>query len=259
MTAARFNVIGVGVSLTNLSEAVATILTWRVEGARESISTCTAYTLVECRRNPALRSRINSAGLATPDGMPLVWLGRQQGHHKVSRVYGPDLMLAVCKAGLSVGLRHFFYGGAPGVPERLAARLQTRFPTLQIAGTLSPLFHALSNAEDAAMVERINATQPDVVWVGLGTPKQDFWVADHRGRVHATALIAVGAAFDFLSGRVQQAPPWIQRCGFEWLFRLVQEPRRLWRRYLVDNAIFLFHVGLQRAGIREYPIETEAY
>ena len=181
--------------------------------------------------------------------MPLVWLCRAAGYRYVTRVYGPDLMLALCKAGCASGLRHYFYGGAEGVPESLAQSLTRQFPDLQITGTFSPPYRPLSPQEDSAIIDRINQTLPDIVWVGLGTPKQDFWVADHRGKVNAAALIAVGAAFDFHSGRVKQAPLWIQRSGLEWLFRLIQEPRRLWKRYLVDNLIFLTHVALQRSKL----------
>jgi N-acetylglucosaminyldiphosphoundecaprenol N-acetyl-beta-D-mannosaminyltransferase len=233
---------------------VSTILNWRDRGERHHVSTCNVHTVMQCRRTPALRRRVNSAGLVTPDGMPLVWLLRSTGR-PVSRVYGPDLMLALCRAGLESGLRHYFYGGAPGVPERLADRLQRRFPSLQVAGTISPPFRELTPEEDETYVRQVNQARPDIVWVGLGTPKQDYWVADHVGRLNATALIAVGAAFDFHSGRLRQAPRWIQHSGAEWLYRLVQEPRRLWRRYLIDNALFAVHLALQRSGLRTYPLD----
>jgi N-acetylglucosaminyldiphosphoundecaprenol N-acetyl-beta-D-mannosaminyltransferase len=257
MSGTQFNVIGVAISATDLREATQTILSWKRRGERHNVSTCTAHTLVECQRSSDLRGRINRAGLATPDGMPLVWLAHRRGLHHVSRVYGPDLLLSVCEAGLSLGLRHLFYGGAPGVPERLAARLQERFPDLLVVDSISPPFGELTPAEDAELTNRINAAAPDIVWVGLGTPKQDLWTADHLGRLNATALIGVGAAFDFHSGRIRQAPGWVQRSGLEWLFRLIQEPRRLWRRYLVDNLIFVYHVTLQALRLRSYPIETD--
>lgn len=252
----RVNIIGTGVSAITLESAVEAILGWRDLGEQNSVSTCTAHTLVEAQRDRALRDRINRANIATPDGMPLVWLCRAAGHPQVTRVYGPDLMLALCESGCASRLRHYFYGGAEGVPESLAADLTRRFPDLQVAGTYSPPYRPLSPDEDAAIIELINATRPDIVWVGLGTPKQDFWVADHRGKINAAALIAVGAAFDFHSGRVKQAPLWIQRSGLEWLFRLIQEPRRLWKRYLVDNLIFVTHVALQRSKLRQYPIKS---
>jgi N-acetylglucosaminyldiphosphoundecaprenol N-acetyl-beta-D-mannosaminyltransferase len=257
MSDARFNVIGVAISATNLPEAAQTILSWKLRGEQHAVSTCTAHTLVQCQRDEDLRQRINSAGLATPDGMPLVWLARRRGLRDVSRVYGPDLLLAVCEAGLPLRLRHLFYGGAPGVPERLAARLQKRFPDLMVVGALSPPFRELTADEDTELTDRINAAAPDIVWVGLGTPKQDFWTTDHLGRLNAAALIGVGAAFDFHSGRIRQAPRWVQRSGLEWLFRLAQEPRRLWRRYLVDNALFVYHVALQSLRLRSYPIDAE--
>jgi N-acetylglucosaminyldiphosphoundecaprenol N-acetyl-beta-D-mannosaminyltransferase len=257
MSDARFNVIGVEISAIDLKEAVQTILSWKERGERHSVSTCTAHTLVECQRDPRLRRKVNSASLVTPDGMPLVWIAHRRGLRHVSRVYGPDLMLAVCEEGLPLGARHYFYGGAPDVPERLAASLRTRLPDLVVAGTMSPPYRELTADEDAAVVDQINAAKPDIVWVGLGTPKQDFWTADHLGKLNASALIGVGAAFDFHSGRVRQAPLWVQRSGFEWLFRLVQEPRRLWRRYLVDNAIFVYHVARQSLGLASYPIEIK--
>lgn len=255
MTTRRVNILGVGVSATNLTMAVAEIVQQPSGGRPLLVSTCTAHTLVECRRDASLRRKLNQMDLATPDGMPLVWLARSAGYAEVSRVYGPDLMLAVCQAGLAQGFRHLFYGGAPGVPERLAAQLKGRFPGLVVAGAISPPYHLLSPREDNEMLARINVLAPDIVWVGLGTPKQDHWVADHRDLIRTRALIGVGAAFDFHSGRVRQAPRWIQRSGFEWAFRLAQEPRRLWRRYVIDNALFLAHVALQRTGLRKYPID----
>lgn len=254
MSVSRANVLGVGISELTLEGAVRTILEWRARGERHHVSTCNVHTIMECQRSTALRRRVNAAGLATPDGMPLVWLLRSC-RRDVSRVYGPDLMLALCQAGLAHGLRHCFYGGAPGVPERLAERLRGQFENLQVVSAISPPFRNLTPEEDEACVRQINAARPDIVWVGLGTPKQDYWVADHVGRVEATALIAVGAAFDFHSGRMRQAPRWVQRSGTEWAYRLIQEPRRLWRRYLIDNALFLGHLALQLSGLRAYPFD----
>ncbi len=164
--------------------------------------------------------------------MPIVWLLRARGFQHVERVYGPDLMQAVCANGLERGYRHYFYGGAEGIPERLAQRLQEQFPGLCVAGTYSPPFRALTPEEDQAVIRRIQAARPDIVWVGISSPKQEAWMYNHVERLGVPALIGVGAAFDFLSGAKRQAPRWIQRSGFEWLFRLACEPRRLWKRYL---------------------------
>jgi N-acetylglucosaminyldiphosphoundecaprenol N-acetyl-beta-D-mannosaminyltransferase len=187
--------------------------------------------------------------------MPLVWLGLLHGHRDVSRVYGPDLMLALCDRSQATGTRHFFYGGAPGVADLLVRRLKARYPDLAVAGTHSPPYRPADAEEDRNVLDAINAAAPDIVWVGLGTPKQDYWVSRHRGRLKAPVLIAIGAAFDFHAGLMPQAPRWMQRSGLEWLFRLLHEPRRLAFRYLVYNPLFVFKVALQLAGVRTYRLE----
>jgi len=168
----------------------------------------------------------------------LVWLSRLKGLRHVGRVYGPDLMLALCERSVGRGYRHFFYGGAPGIGERLACRLQSRFSGLKVVGTYSPPFRALAPHEDEDIVKRINDASPDIVWVGVSTPKQEIWMAEHVKRLRAAVLIGVGAAFDFHTGRVRNAPAWMGDHGLEWLFRLAQEPRRLWRRYLIRGPEF---------------------
>jgi N-acetylglucosaminyldiphosphoundecaprenol N-acetyl-beta-D-mannosaminyltransferase len=210
---------------------------------------------MESQRDAELRAIHNAAGMVTPDGMPLVWISRATGFHHVERVYGPDLMLACCEVSQTAGYRHYFYGGAPGVPERLAERLQSRFAGLKVVGSYSPPFRALTPVEDASVVDQINRAGPDIVWVGLSTPKQERWMSEHRGRLHAPVLIGVGAAFDFHAGLKQQAPGWMQRSGLEWLYRLCQEPRRLWRRYLRNNPLFVWYFCLQSLGIRKYYLE----
>jgi N-acetylglucosaminyldiphosphoundecaprenol N-acetyl-beta-D-mannosaminyltransferase len=209
---------------------------------------------MESQADPALRDIHNRAGLVTPDGMPLVWVSWLRGHRHVERVYGPDLMLACCAASVARGYRHFFYGGAPGVPERLAARLQQRFPGLLVAGTWSPPFGEMTEAERGAVVERINVAGADIVWVGLSTPKQERWMAEHVRQLRADVLIGVGAAFDFHTGVKRQAPRWMRRSGLEWLFRLGTEPRRLWRRYLRNNPRFLWCILLQLSGFVRYDL-----
>ncbi len=188
--------------------------------------------------------------------MPLVWLGKRAGLGTVSRVYGPDLMLHFCRLSALSGYTQYFYGGADGIPEKLAQNLQARFPELKVAGAYSPPFRELTMAEDEEIIEKINKANPDVVWVGLGTPKQDLWMASHRKKLHAPVLIGVGAAFDFHTGRVRQAPKWMQKAGLEWFFRLFMEPRRLWRRYLLYNPWFLWLVFLQQTGLRRFSLET---
>lgn len=250
----RFNVLGVGVSALTLDQARDLVLTARGQRHLGYISACTVHMIGESRRDAAYRRILNESLLTTPDGMPLVWLAHHHGYRTVTRVYGPDLMLAVCATGRAVGLRHFFYGGAPGVAEELRARLTTRFPGLQVVGMHTPPYRPLNSDEFARLQAEIAAARPDVVWVGLGTPKQDRFMAAHWRELDAAVLIGVGAAFDFHSGRVRQAPRWMQRSGLEWLFRLATEPRRLASRYLVHNPMFVLRTFAQLTGLKKYPL-----
>jgi N-acetylglucosaminyldiphosphoundecaprenol N-acetyl-beta-D-mannosaminyltransferase len=255
---ARVNVLGVGISPLTRAQALETIEDWIARGERQYVCVSGIHGVMESQRDERLRAIHNAAGMVTPDGMPLVWLSRMRGFKFVERVYGPDLLLACCQRSVSTGYRHFFYGGATGVPERLIERLQSRFPGLQIVGCYSPPFRALSADEDAEVIRRINAARPDLVWVGLSTPKQERWMSEHRDRLTAPVLVGVGAAFDFHAGLKRQAPRWMQHSGLEWLFRLLSEPRRLWRRYLRNNPLFVWHVVLQSLRLKQYPIRPPA-
>lgn len=248
----RLNVLSVGISMIDMSRTLQLMESWIAARRRAYVCVCTVHTVMECQYDLPLRAMVNGADLATPDGMPLVWLGRLSGHQAVSRVYGPDLMLAFCQLSAARGYRHFFYGGAPGVPEALAMRLSRDYPGLQVAGAFSPPFTPPSPAREQEEIERINAVRPDVVWVALGTPKQDRWLAEHRDRLEAPILVAVGAAFNIHSGRLRQAPLWMQRSGLEWCWRLFQEPRRLWRRYLLFNPLFVWNLFLQKSGLKRF-------
>jgi N-acetylglucosaminyldiphosphoundecaprenol N-acetyl-beta-D-mannosaminyltransferase len=250
MALSRANILGIGVSAINMEMALHTIEDWIGCGEPHYICVTGVHGVMESQHDEALRGIHNAAGMVTPDGMPLVWLSRLMGFRHVERVYGPDLMLAVCQRSAEQGYRQFFYGGGPGVAEKLVCQLQMRFPALQVADFYSPPFRALSPEEDEAVVDRINAARADILWVGISTPKQERWMADHVGRLNAPVLIGVGAAFDFHAGLKKQAPRWMQKNGLEWLFRLAQEPRRLWRRYLINNPRFLWLVMLQALGKR---------
>ena len=250
----RVNILGVGVDPVTLTQAVSDIAAWIESRAQAYICACTVHTVMECRREEQMCRAVNRAALVVPDGMPLVWLSRAVSHWPVSRVYGPDLMLALCQLSLERSYSHYFYGGAAGVPEQLADRLQARFPGLQVAGVCSPPFRPLSPAENADIAARINQAAPDIVWVGLGTPKQDLWMAEFRPRLAAPVLVGVGAAFNFHTGLIPQAPRWMQRSGLEWLFRLSQEPGRLWYRYLVYNPWFLLLLCGQALGLKTYTL-----
>jgi N-acetylglucosaminyldiphosphoundecaprenol N-acetyl-beta-D-mannosaminyltransferase len=238
-----------------MADALATIDGWIARREHRYVCVSGVHGVMESQRDEALRRIHNIAGLVTPDGMPLVWLSHLKGERHVERVYGPDLMLALCSLPLSQGgYRHFFYGGAPGVADRLAERLRARCPGLAVVGTYTPPFRQLTAAEDDDVVCRIDAAEPDIVWVGMSTPKQEHWMHAHINRLSAPVLIGVGAAFDFLAGLKRQAPRWMQRSGLEWTFRLLTEPRRLWRRYAINNPAFVWHILLQSTHARRYEL-----
>jgi N-acetylglucosaminyldiphosphoundecaprenol N-acetyl-beta-D-mannosaminyltransferase len=250
----RFGVLGVWIDAVDPLRAQEEIESWITDRQRGYVCLSNVHSVMEARRDESLRAVFNGADLAVPDGMPLVWVGRLRGRREVRRVYGPDLTLQLCERAAGRGYRCFFYGGAPGVAEQLAHVLSRRFPGLRVVGTEAPPFRPLSREEDEEAVRRINAAAPDLVFVGLGCPKQERWMAEHRERLLAPALLGVGAAFDFHTGLVPQAPRWMMGAGLEWLFRLSQEPRRLWRRYLVYNPLFVFHLTLELLGLRRYPV-----
>jgi N-acetylglucosaminyldiphosphoundecaprenol N-acetyl-beta-D-mannosaminyltransferase len=249
----RVNVLGVPISAIDMEQALAEIAARIAARDPTYVCVCTVHSVMDCQRWSDLRGLFKVAGMVTPDGMPLVWLARRE-HRHVSRVYGPELMLAELERSPASGHRHFLYGGAPGVGTRLAERMRNRFPGLEIVGVVEPPFGTLDELCTDEVAAEINAAHADVVWVGIGSPKQERWMARMRPRLEAPVLVGVGAAFDFHSGLVPQAPAWMRRSGLEWLFRLATDPRRLWRRYLVDNPWFIAAVTLQRLGIRRYEI-----
>lgn len=232
-----FRVVDVAINAAPFADVLSRVLAAPDTGERLALHFATAHTIVEAHDDPRLRAAL-AEGLVEPDGTPLVWLGRGAGL-PVERVCGPDFLPALVQRGVPAGRTHYFFGGAPGVPEALAARLAVRFPGMRAAGTMSPPFRSPSAREDDEVVQQINDADPDYVWVGLGAPKQDLWLAEHRSRLRASAILAVGAAFDFHAGTRRRAPRWMQRSGTEWVFRLVTEPRRLAGRYTRVNARFL--------------------
>jgi N-acetylglucosaminyldiphosphoundecaprenol N-acetyl-beta-D-mannosaminyltransferase len=244
------DVLGVGISAIDMGQAVAEITRWLEDGERHYVCVTGVHGVMEAQRDPELRRIHNASGLTTPDGMPMVWAGHRAGVSHMRRVYGPDLMLEVCALAAERGWSSFFYGGGDGVAEQLTEQVTARFPGLRVAGTWSPPFRLLTPEEDQAVVERINRSRADLVWVGLSTPKQERWMAAHVGRLDAKALLGVGAAFDIHAGLLAQAPAWVQRSGLEWLYRLGREPRRLWRRYLRNNPRFVVEI-LRRPPVLE--------
>ena len=253
-TQPRVNVLGVGVSAINLPQAIEGVDQIIQSGQRNYVCVAAAHSIMDCRRDRTLRRIFNEAGMVTPDGMSLVWYLRRRGHRHVGRVYGPDLLSSMCQRSMERGHRICFYGGSEQTLDALKARLLGRYPSLQVAEAIAPPFRPLTAGEQAEIVERINQARPDIVWVGIGSPRQERWIAEHRDKLEAAVLIGVGAAFDFLSGNKPQAPRWIQRSGLEWLFRLASEPRRLWRRY-AEYPLFLALLLAQSAGVKRYDLE----
>ncbi|QBG47325.1 glycosyltransferase [Verrucomicrobia bacterium S94] len=238
----RFPVGVVSLSSMTLESAGDRVLGWIESGVRHHVNFCTADTCVYAYDHPEVAEIINNAGMATTDGMPLVWMAHFYGLNKSKRVYGPDLMLDLCRKTNGKNISHFFYGATDDVLEKLKANLLRQFPQLKIAGMYSPPFRPLTDQEEESVVNMINESGAHIVWCGLGTPKQDYWVGKFAPRLNANALLAVGAAFNFHAGNIRQAPRWMMSCGLEWLFRLCIEPRRLWRRYLIGNPRFIWLV-----------------
>jgi N-acetylglucosaminyldiphosphoundecaprenol N-acetyl-beta-D-mannosaminyltransferase len=248
-----FQVLGVRVDAVQIPDVCSILEQWiQQRHPCRYVAVTGMHGMMEARLDPSFRTILNSADLVVPDGMPLVWLGRLRGWDLPRRVYGPELMLSVCQQATSKGWRHFLMGGAPGVPDRLAAALQNKVPGLEIAGTCSPPFRPLTPSEDEQLIASINRAAPDVVWVGLSTPQQERWMYQHRDHLNAAVLLGVGAAFDIHSGTKRQAPGWMRERGLEWLFRLCQEPGRLWRRYLVYGPRFIFYSALELFGLRKF-------
>jgi N-acetylglucosaminyldiphosphoundecaprenol N-acetyl-beta-D-mannosaminyltransferase len=237
-------ILGTRVDATSYDDASARILQWARAGESRCVCACNVHMVMEGCDSPDFQKVINAADLVTSDGMPLVWVLRRLGLKDQTRVYGPDLTLKVCRAAAEAGIPVGLYGGTQEVLDVLQRSYRARFPQLQIGYTYAPPFRPLTREEDEAVVEAINASGTRILLIGLGCPKQEHWVAEHRGRVQAV-MLAVGAAFDFHSGRVKQAPGWMRGCGLEWAFRLLMDPRRLWRRYFKNNPRFLWLVMRQ--------------
>jgi N-acetylglucosaminyldiphosphoundecaprenol N-acetyl-beta-D-mannosaminyltransferase len=242
----RPDVLGVPMSALNLDEAIAAIDQWIREDQRQYICTIDVHALVESRFTTDVQDIYRSAAIAAPDGMPLVWLLHQSGYHAADRICGPDLMPAVFQVSQSRGYRHFLYGSTEETLSLLRQQLNRNFPGAKIVGHYSPPFRALTLDEERDIDRRLNDAAPDIIWVGLGAPKQDRWMAAHRNALNAPVLIGVGGAFEMMAGKVKRAPRIVRRTGCEWMFRMIQEPRRLTGRYLKSNFQFLMMLANQR-------------
>jgi N-acetylglucosaminyldiphosphoundecaprenol N-acetyl-beta-D-mannosaminyltransferase len=232
-----YDVAGVNVHAVRFEEGMSMLLAAPVRKKRIRVHFAAMHTFVAASRDEELRQTLNEADVIAPDGMPMVWLGRRQGK-QVERFCGLDVMPAVLDRSRRLGFSHYFYGGRPEMVEALAASLQEQYPGLNVAGIYAPPFRPLTPGEQGEVVDMINKSGADYVWVGLGSPKQDHWLASFRPYLTASVLLAVGAAFDVQNGSVKRAPRWAQRSGLEWFFRLLSEPRRLFWRYTVTNLRF---------------------
>jgi N-acetylglucosaminyldiphosphoundecaprenol N-acetyl-beta-D-mannosaminyltransferase len=256
-TLVKQNVLGVGITPTSYEEVVRACKEWctaaetaasRQESARY-ITVTSVHGIISAVSDARFSKTLNQAAIATPDGMPVVWALRSFGHRQQQRVYGPDLTLALCEMAAREKIGIFLYGSSQATLNRLEENLSRRFPELQITGSFSPPFRPLTEEESVAVVERIRRSGARLIFIGLSTPKQERWMSAHRNRLPGMVLVGVGAAFDFHAGVLRQAPPWMQRSGLEWAFRLSAEPRRLWKRYLLITPLFLPLWALQKIGI----------
>lgn len=230
-------VVGTPISLTSYDEMM-DLLDQRSRGSAIVVAVCNVHSVMSARNDQRLSQALNSAHIATPDGVPIVWTLRRTANPAQERVYGPNLMHMALSESATRGWKHYLYGSSPETLTTLQSRIAEFAPDAEIVGSYSPPFRPSTPEEDTADAARILATGADIVWVGLGMPKQELWMHRVAEQLPGTVILGVGAAFDFLAGITKQAPPWMQRAGLEWLFRLSQEPRRLWRRYIWNNPAF---------------------
>lgn len=231
-------VLGHPIHVLGWSDSVERVLSWAAVGESRAVCICNSHSLVNASKDAAFAQVLRSSDMNTSDGAPVAFLMRRYGAERQVRISGPDLMLLCCESAAQAGVSVFLYGSRQETLDALVSALKGRFQSLKIAGSYSPPFRMLSEGEDAAIVDAINASGAGIVWVGLGCPKQEAWMIAHRGRIKAV-MVGVGAAFDYHAGLIARAPHWMQQCGLEWLHRLLSEPRRLWRRYLVTNTLFI--------------------
>jgi N-acetylglucosaminyldiphosphoundecaprenol N-acetyl-beta-D-mannosaminyltransferase len=244
-------VLGIPLALTDYARTLDWIETMIGRRQRGYVCVCNVHTVMASREDAELRDALAHSAINVPDGQPLVWAINALGHSLAGRVYGPELMARACERSAESGMRFYLYGGRnQGALVQLALNLRQRYPGVKIVGGYSPPHRPLTDEEREAVVEEINHSRADVVWVGIGVPKQEKWMAQMRPLLHAPLLIGVGAAFDFHAGLVPQAPNWLQEAGLEWAFRLAHEPRRLWRRYVRYNPRFLVSFASQLAEHR---------
>lgn len=252
----RANVLGVGVSAYSMDDVLAIIGSAIENGTKGYICATGVHGVMEAQKDTNLRAILNASLVNVPDGRPTVWVGRLQGLSRMTQVTGPNLMLRVCEVSLKKGYTHFFYGGNVGVAEELRDCMTRKFPGLKVLGTYTPPFRPLSAAEEAELSELVSRSKPDILWVGLSTPKQERFAAEYLHKLDTTLMFAVGAAFDIHSGRIQESPMWLKAIGMQWFHRLCQEPRRLWKRYLFNNSRFVARILMQFFHLMNYDLNS---
>jgi len=252
----RANVLGVGVHTVDLQSA-ASILEAQIRKKRKGyVCLAGVHGIMEAQRSRHLRSIFAEATLVAPDGMPIVWISHLQGFAATQRVFGPDLMADIMGRVQFRNCVHFLCGGEDGVADRLRDEMLQKFPWIKIAGTYSPPFRSMTNAEEQAFIANVRTLQPDIIWVGISTPKQEKFMARYLPMLGTTLMIGVGAAFLFHTDAIRDSPEWIKRGGLQWLHRFLQEPTRLWKRYLRNNPLFIIYAFLQIIGWKRYTLET---
>jgi N-acetylglucosaminyldiphosphoundecaprenol N-acetyl-beta-D-mannosaminyltransferase len=248
------NVLGVQIDAIDMQIAVSRLIELLHNGRKSFICVAGVHGVMESRRFPKLRQAYAEAAMTVPDGMPLVWVGHLQGKREMRRVTGPDLMLQMFGRPEMADATHFLYGGREGVADELRSRLEKEFPHTRIVGTYTPPFRDLNAEEELAFVSKIAELKPDIIWVGISCPRQEQFMSQYLPVLETKLMFGVGAAFDYHTGRIRDCSQWIKDAGLQWLHRLMQDPRRLWHRYLSTNPAFLWHITWQLLGLRQYSI-----
>lgn len=251
----KVNVLGIGVNATDPQSVARTLKAYIQDGRKGYVCLAGVHGVMEAQREPGLKSIFAHSLMVVPDGVPTVWMGHLQGFSKMRRVYGPDLMIDILSHPEFRDCGHFFCGGEPGVAEKLRDVMLQRFPYAKITGTFSPPFRPMTAAEEKELAAKVSSLKPDIIWVGLSTPKQERFMARYLPMLDTSLMIGVGAAFLFHTGAIRDSPEWVKRAGLQWLDRLWQEPSRLWRRYLLNNPVFIFQAALQIIGLKHHALE----
>ena len=251
----RANVLGVGIDVVDMEQALARVADALKSRRKGYVCFANVHGVMEAQRDPALENIYAGAMLAAPDGMPTVWVGRHQGHKNMVRVAGPDLMFEVISREEFQGYSHFLCGGKDGIAQELCDQLTVRCPEVQIIGAYTPPFGPMSQEQEKELVAVIDRLKPDIIWVGISTPKQERFMARYLPMLDTTLMFGVGAAFDFHTGRIADCDNWIKKAGLQWLHRLIQDPKHLWKRYLRNNPTFILYSLLQMTGLKSYHLQ----